>query len=243
MAIFQNLIITGRPACGKSELIDFLKKVPAGERTEKYHIGNFKEEDDFPWLWRLSEEDNALEKQGKPRLYTRRVPEGFEITRPTLRGDFFDKMNDVILEKYLKNPSFYKENTLLIEFARGKGDGFKRSLEKLSPEVLKMSAILHILVSFKESFRKNDARYKKGLEGSILSHKVPDKDMNEYFIENDWLDITQNQPCGHLMLNGVNVPFLTVNNEPELIDPIALERRFMPALKKLWEIKNAKTGV
>lgn len=236
MTIFQNLIIIGRPACGKSELTDFLKKIPVRERTEKYHIGNFKEEDDFPWLWQLSEEDDA-------HLYTRRVPEGFEITKPTLRGDFFDKMNDVISEKYLKDPSFYKENTLLIEFARGKGDGFKRSLEKLSPEILKMSAILHILVSFEESVRKNNARYKKGLEGSILSHKVPDKDMNEYFIENDWLDITQNRPHGYLAINGVNVPFLTVNNEPELTEHAALEKRFMPALKKLMEIKNAKRNL
>ena len=31
------LIITGRPAAGKSEVIDFLKKTNAKERLERFH--------------------------------------------------------------------------------------------------------------------------------------------------------------------------------------------------------------
>ncbi len=44
---FYVLLIIGRPASGKSEIIDFLKRVPADERREALHIGNFVEIDDF----------------------------------------------------------------------------------------------------------------------------------------------------------------------------------------------------
>ena len=40
---FPILIITGRPAAGKSEVIDFLKKCPALERLQRFHIADFEE--------------------------------------------------------------------------------------------------------------------------------------------------------------------------------------------------------
>ncbi len=44
---FPILIITGRPAAGKSEVIDFLKKTNAKERLERFHIADFEELNDF----------------------------------------------------------------------------------------------------------------------------------------------------------------------------------------------------
>ena len=37
---FPILIITGRPAAGKSEVIDFLKKADPKERLERFHIAD-----------------------------------------------------------------------------------------------------------------------------------------------------------------------------------------------------------
>ena len=48
--IFKHLLVLGRPACGKSEFIDFLKHAPADMRRQRLHIGAFEEVDDFPWL-------------------------------------------------------------------------------------------------------------------------------------------------------------------------------------------------
>ena len=42
---FPILIITGRPAAGKSEVIDFLKKADPRERLERFHIADFEELD------------------------------------------------------------------------------------------------------------------------------------------------------------------------------------------------------
>jgi len=44
---FDFIILIGRPAAGKSEVIDYLKKIPLKERINRFHIGEFSEIDDF----------------------------------------------------------------------------------------------------------------------------------------------------------------------------------------------------
>src|SRR4051812_7456932 len=67
---FPILIITGRPAAGKSELIDFLKNANPTERIDKYHVAEFEELDDFVYVWKTFEVDDMLTKNGNPRLWT-----------------------------------------------------------------------------------------------------------------------------------------------------------------------------
>jgi hypothetical protein len=102
--------------------------------------------------------------------------------------------------------------------------------------ILKEAAILYIDVSFEESFRKNGARYDASKKESILFHKVPDKDMYEYFIENDWKRITDGKPKGYLSISGIDLPFVTMPNEPESIVPVVLEERYGTALSMLWAL-------
>ena len=40
---FEVIVLTGRPAAGKSEVIDYLKKTPVEERRRRFHIGEFEE--------------------------------------------------------------------------------------------------------------------------------------------------------------------------------------------------------
>ena len=42
---FPILILTARPAAGKSEVIDYLKKADPAERLKRFHIGNVDEID------------------------------------------------------------------------------------------------------------------------------------------------------------------------------------------------------
>jgi hypothetical protein len=72
---FDILILLGRPAAGKSELIRYLRSVPAPERRRRFHIGDFEELDDFPMLWTWFEEDAILSEMGRPRLHT--TPDGY----------------------------------------------------------------------------------------------------------------------------------------------------------------------
>jgi hypothetical protein len=236
--IFEHLFVLGRPAGGKSEFIDFMKKLPAPERAATFGIGRFEEVDDFPWLWEACLDDDAREARGEPRLVSERVPEGYNITRPGFRGSLVDRFNEVIAAKYLANPAFYDEGTLLIEFARGKDDGFRKSLERFHPAILERGAILYIQVSFEESYRRNSARYKKGLEESILFHKVPDRDMFGFFQSNDWQELTRGAPDGWLDVSGVRIPFVSMNNEPESTDPAVLRERYGRALTRLLHLRR-----
>jgi hypothetical protein len=235
-AIFQHLFVLGRPAGGKSEFIDFMKKLPAGERAAGFGIGRFEEVDDFPWLWEACLDDDAREAKGEPRLVSERTPEGCNIIKAGFRGSLVDRFNEVIARKYLADPRFYEDGTLLIEFARGLGDGFRESLERFHPDILTRAAILYIKVSFDESCRRNSARYKRGREESILFHKVPDRDMFGYFRENDWEQMTGGAADGRLDIGGVRVPFASMNNEPESVDAAVLRERYARALTRLLEL-------
>lgn len=240
MKTFDNLLLLGRPASGKSEFIDFMKTVPEAERAQKYGLGPFAELDDFPWLWEKFMEDNLWEQAGYPRRYS------FGGDNPGLAkegGVLFDfciqKFNAEYAKHYQNNEAFYQTSTLFIEFSRGGEEGYQRALDRLSPEILKRSAILFIDVSFEESCRRNEARYRQKLKHSILAHKVPDATMENFYRTHDWKELTQNRREGLLNIQGLKIPFVTMGNEPELTDPVLLEKRYGPALRKLRELHAA----
>jgi hypothetical protein len=238
--IFEHLFVLGRPAGGKSELIDFMKKLPDAERAAVFGIGHFEEIDDFPWLWEACVEDDRRAGRGEPRLVSERTPEGYNITQPGFRGGLVRRFNEAIAARYLARPDFYSDGTLLIELARGVGDGFGESLERFDPAILRRGAILYIKVSFEESYRRNSARYKPGQEESVLFHKVPDRDMLGFFRDNDWDALTGGAPDGWLDVRGVRVPFVAMPNEPESTDPSVLRARYAGALGRLLELARTR---
>ncbi|PIR16963.1 MAG: hypothetical protein COV46_06220 [Deltaproteobacteria bacterium CG11_big_fil_rev_8_21_14_0_20_49_13] len=237
--IFQHLFILGRPASGKSEFIDFMKKAADAERAGKFHIGKFAEVDDFLWIWEKFMEDDIWEKIGEKRLYSKEyMPGNPGMTPDAERLLMFcmHKFNEAITKSYLPNPEFYKDHTLFIEFARGRKDAYKNALTALKPEVLKKSAILFVLTTRDESWRRNVARYQEKQKHSILAHMVPKETFGHFYGEHDWLDITHNEQNGYITFHNVKIPFVTMNNEPESVDPKVLEPRYGNALNKLWEL-------
>jgi len=234
---FDNLIVIGRPACGKSEFFDFIKnQIGAQERQEKFFIAPFEELDDFVWLWDKCKEDDIWEDLGYERIISKRSGHAYLITNWNLYDFLIEKINCEALK--IANGKFYRERTLLIEFARGTENAYKNALNRLSKEILERAAIFYIKVSFEESMRRNDARYKEKLKHSILAHKVPDEEMYEYYNVDDWDKITDGKEGGHLTLRGVKVPFVTMMNEPESKDPAVLAKRYESALKQLWQLRR-----
>src|SRR5512137_2187529 len=68
---FDLLVLIGRPASGKSEIIDYLVHTPPDVRLRRFHISELDVLDDFPMLWAWFEEDHLLsERLGQPRLHT-----------------------------------------------------------------------------------------------------------------------------------------------------------------------------
>ena len=233
---FDHLILIGRPASGKSEFIDYMKKdVSDSERLEKFHIAPFEELDDFLWLWQICHDDDIWEELGCPRVVSKKSGHGHMITKPAFWNFLIKKFNHTVATKYAPNADFYNNKTLFIEFSRGTDKGYSEAFSHMSKDVLKRSAILYVNVSFKESLRRNEARYQEKLKHSVLAHKTPDEQMNEYYNVDDWAKITHEKPDGFLELHGVRVPFVTMNNEPESKDVKVLEGRYKAALDKLFE--------
>ncbi|MCX6546280.1 MAG: hypothetical protein NTV05_17950 [Acidobacteria bacterium] len=242
--IFKHLLILGRPACGKSEFIDFLKHTPEDVRRRRLHIGRLEEVDDFPWLWEKFQDDDARAKAGQDRLYTQEYMPGNPGMAPKGAGLFdwcIQKFNDVITKQYLDNAESDRDATVLIEFSRGGRDGFGKALGMLDRRILEPAAILYIQVSREESWRRNVARYQEKLKHSILAHMVPRETYDFFYDINDWESLTSRKSSGLIDVNGLAVPFVSMNNEPESTDSVVLEERYAGALTRLWELRSART--
>jgi len=236
---FDHLFLLGLPASGKSEFIDFMKKQSPQALDEKYHLGRFDEMDDFVWLWDKFLEDDLWERVGKKRFFSMRDGENYGLVDGEMFNFLIERFNQEIPKKYLFNPSFYKEGTLFIEFSRGCDYTYRNALNRFDPEILKRAAILYVQVEPKESRRRNDARYQEKLKHSILAHKTPDEVMDKFYSYDDWNELTEGKNGGKLELNGVLVPFVTMNNEPESKDPQVLSERYGKALNQLWHLYTA----
>ena len=163
---FEIIILIGRPASGKSEVIDFLKKTPIPERLKRYHINEFEEIDDFPMLWTWFEEDAILEKIiHKPRVNS------------DSDGYFFHQYQwDLLIErisfeyrKKLWNAGYAENMTTLIEFSRGtEHGGYESAFHHLSEEIIEKACVLYIDVPYEESLRKNRRRFNPNRPDSIL---------------------------------------------------------------------------
>lgn len=236
---FDHLLLLGRPAAGKSEFIDFMKKTPDDERAAQFHIGRFEELDDFVWLWERFCDDDLWEEAGHDRIFSN-VYDGNNYGIKPEMGKMFDmmlsKFNHEAEARYISNPEFYKDGTVIVEFARGGKEGYARALPRLSKDILERAAILYVQVSFEESWRRNVARYEEKMRHSILAHMVPRETMETFYKLDDWTNFTDGRPEGVLDVSGIKVPFVTMNNEPELTERGPLAKRYGPALLKLWEM-------
>jgi hypothetical protein len=233
--IFKKIILLGRPASGKSEIIDYLKKTPAEERLMRFHIGNIDEIDDFPMLWTWFEEDEILEKVfGEPRIHS--TNDGYFLHE----YQWHLLIERICLEykkKIRDNINYHTSTTCLIEFSRGsEHGGYKEAFKHLSQEVLKDSAILYVNVPYEESLRKNRKRFNPDKPDSILEHGLPDSKLKRLYQNVDWEEITAGT-VSYLTINGIDVPYAVFENMPSKTDdPKLLGLTLDEVIKKLWEI-------
>ncbi len=237
--IFKKLILLGRPASGKSEVINFLKNSKPEIRAEKFHVGKIVEIDDFPMLWTWFEEDDILEKVfNKPRLHS------------TSDGYFLEEyLWHLLIERisldYKKSVRDMKDEndkiTRLIEFSRGsEHGGYKVAFSHLSRELLEDSVIIYVNVPFEESLRKNRKRFNPDKPDSILEHGLPDSKLEKMYKEVDWEEITKGTNT-HININGINVPYVIFENMPSKTDDAALlEPALLDVTTRLWNIYSKK---
>jgi hypothetical protein len=232
---FPILIITGRPAAGKSEVIDFLKKCDPDERLQRFHIADFEELDDFVYVWETFEIDDILTKHGRPRIWT---DEKYWFKEHFIWNLYIERINLEYRKKLARNPNYHDAKTTLIEFARGGDNGIYEALSYLHEDILRRASLVYIKVSYEESVRKNRRRARPGEEHSILHHSLPDEKMEFYYKTNDWETLAAKDP-NVIEVKGFKIPYAVFENEPEkTLDPALIGQELGRVTKKLWGMRK-----
>jgi len=230
---FDVIILIGRPAAGKSEVIDFLKKTPTAERSQRFHINEFEEVDDFVYVWETFEVDDILTRHGKPRVLS---DEKYWFKDEFIWNLYIERINLTYRKKIAADPNYHQKMTTLVEFARGGENGFGEAFSYLHEEILKRARIIYIKVSYEESVRKNRRRARPGMEDSILYHSLPDEKMEFYYKINDWEKLTT-KDSQYIDIKGFKVPYAVFENYPEKTDdPQKLGTELERVTAKLWSI-------
>jgi hypothetical protein len=234
---FDVLLLIGRPASGKSEIIDFLNHLTAHDRRARFHVGRLDVLDDFPMLWTWFEEDELLaDKFGLPRLHS--DAEGY-FNQPVLWHLLIERLSQEY-SKRLRDPAYHAHTTTLIEFARGsEHGGYRQALAHFSEEILRRAAILYVNVSFAESLRKNRRRFNPDRPDSILQHGLSDEKMERLYREDDWAELVSSED-GFLEVNGHNLPYAVFENEDDVTTgkPDLLAARLETTLGRLWDLRQ-----
>ncbi len=238
---FDHLVVLGRPASGKSELMDFMRHTPPDVRAARYHIGALEVVDDFVFLWEKFEEDDIWERLGRRRQFSTPADAGYAITDDLIWAFLIEKINAVVSRRFLsQGPIYYHDHTVLIEFSRGGEAAYRQALGRLDRRILELAAVLYIDVSFAESLRRNQARYDAQQPDSILAHSVPVETMHAIYRTDDWRNLTGDQLAGYLTVHGLPVPYVTMRNEPESTDPMVLDARYGEALRTLKRLYDTR---
>lgn len=233
---FETIILIGRPAAGKSEVIDFLKKTDETARTTRFHVGPFVEIDDFPFVWETFEIDDLLERLGQPRVFTTK---DYYFKGDHLWNLFILRINLEFQKRFARDPDFTRGQTVLVEFSRGGEHGFAEAFAHLADEVLSRAGIVYINVSYDESVRRNRRRFDPGQADSSLFHSVPDEKMEFYYRTNDWDRLSGGRKTGTIRIKGFDVPFAVFDNEPEKTDdPRKLGPALEEAFARLWGLMH-----
>jgi len=231
--IFKILTLLARPAAGKSEVMDYLKRTPLEERIRRFHVGEIAELDDFPMLWTWFEEDALLERMGKPRLHT--DEEGYFLHQ--YQWDLLIERICLDYQKLLRDKTdFSQTHTVLIEFSRGsEHGGYRSAFEHISTEVAESMAVLYLDVSWEESLRKNRKRFNPNKPDSILEHGLENAKLERLYKKVDWKEISA-ADADWLSINGVKVPYVVFDNSDDVTTPrgVALGERLETCLSHLW---------
>jgi len=232
---FDVIILIGRPASGKSEIIDFLVRTPREDRRQRFHVGQLDVLDDFPMLWAWFEEDQILSQRlGKPRLHT---DAGGYFKYDYLWHLLIERLGLEYHKRLRDEPDYHQKTTALVEFSRGaEHGGYAAAFKHLPQDLLSRAAVVYVEVSFEESLRKNRRRFNPDRPDSILEHSLPDEKLHRLYGEDDWRRFSADGNC--LAVRGQRVPYVVFPNEDDVTtdSPDLLAVRLEQTLNVLWQL-------
>lgn len=238
--IFDVLLLLGRPAAGKSEILENLRGTELNERIEKYHIGQVQVLDDFPMLWAWFEEDEILaNKFGQPRMH---ADENGYFKYPYLWNLLIERIS-LDYEKLIRDdPQYHQHTSLIIEFSRGsEHGGYRQAFEHLSDRILDRAGVIYVEVSYRESLRKNRLRFNPQRPDSILEHGLEDEKMERLYRDDDLKELVATSGSQeYLTTQGKQIPYVIFENEDDVTTHggDSLSQRLMETMARLWQIQS-----
>ena len=236
---FDVVILVARPAAGKSEIIDYLKKTDPETRRARLHVGQLDVMDDFPMLWAWFEEDDILSRMGKSRLHS---DKDRYFKHPYLWHVLIERISLEYGKRLRDRLDYHDRFTTLIEFSRGtEHGGYSEAFPHLSDDILQRAAIVYVNVSFAESLRKNRRRFNPDRPDSILEHALSDDKLERLYLEDDWEEFSA-ADSEFVTVKGIRVPYVVFENEDDVTTARdeALGRRLEEVLGRLWMLKGRK---
>lgn len=193
---YRYVFLLGRPGCGKSAIYRELEM----RILESGQAKTFERIDDFPILWAAVLRDDALEKEGKERLYFKRTDEGeLRVINDDLFNDILKEVNSDVLK--IDKP----DHMLFIEFARS---NYVEALQNFDKSILDHCIAIYIEVGFDICWARNVARHEAAIAQDGDDHLVPRAEMERIYLHDDQEDLVQ-------YMQDQDIPVLVVNNEAD----------------------------
>ena len=237
---FDVLILIGRPASGKSEIIDLLMHTAPEARRRRFHVAGLDVLDDFPMLWAWFEEDRILsERLGQPRLHT--DADGY-FRYPYLWQLLIERLSLEHGKRLRDDPVLYAHTTTIVEFSRGsEHGGYAAAFPHLAGDLLRRAGVVYVNVSFKESLRKNRRRFNPERPDSILEHALSDEKLARLYGSDDWVTFSAGD-SNFLTVGDIRLPYVVFENEDDVTTgkPDLLAARLQVVLGRLWELQRAR---
>jgi hypothetical protein len=194
MMEYRYVFLLGRPGCGKSALYRELER----RLLDSGQARTFERADDFPKLWARFQKDDALEREGKPRIYTRRTTDGlYRITDFSILDEILQEVSSDVVGIDRAG------HVVFIEFARPR---YVEALRNFDSSILERCLVVYMEVSLETCWNRNVARHEAVGSQDGDDHMVGREAMEAIFLHDD-----QQALVKHLKERGT--PVLVVNNE------------------------------
>lgn len=237
---FDVLLLIGRPACGKSKIIDFLMHTPPDVRRRRFGIASLDVLDDFPMVWTWLEEDRILsERLGQPRVHADadgcfKYHYQWHLLIERLSLEYHKRLRD--------DPIYHDHTTMIVEFARGsEHGGYAEAFPHLADDLMHRAAVVYVHISFEESLRRNRRRFDPERPDGIVEHSLSDEILTRLYRDDDWATFSAGD-SDFLSVRGIRVPYVVFENEDDewTGKPDRLTARLAAVLGRLWELQRAR---
>jgi adenylate kinase family enzyme len=193
---YRYVFLLGRPGCGKSALYRELGRriLDSGQPI------TFERVDDFPKVWAKFLEDDALENEGKERIYSRPTDDGdYLVTNDCLMNDILKEVNADVLRNSKPH------HVIVIEFAR---TSYVDAIQNFDRSILDRSLAVYVQVAFDICWARNVARHQAAIIEGGDDHLTSREEMERTYRHDDQDAFVQ-------YMRDQNMPVLVVNNESE----------------------------